>query len=172
MNTGKRIKSEELFKRLSALQVAIDEHIEYMNYGGCAVVAGMVGEVLQGLDITCDIATPTYGKSAVEVRPNVGPRATASTWYRNGLSTDHLAVRFRIDGVTYIWDSDCLSEGGITFGGDAGDDLTAAGQLGDGLTVQECVRIGLNKTGWNSTFDREQIPKLRTLVEYHLKFGL
>lgn len=172
MNTGKRTKSDELFKRLSALRVAINTHIKCLNYGGCAVVAGMVGEVLQELDITCDIATPAYGKPASEVRPNVGARATASTWCSNGLSTHHLAVRFRVNGVTYIWDSDCLSEGGVTFGGEDGDELIAAGQLGDGLTVQECVRIGLNKTGWNSTFDREQIPKLRTLVEYHLKFGL
>lgn len=172
MDNCERIESEELFNRFAKLKDAINVCIRDLNYGGCAVVAGIVGDVLQDLGIICDIATPTYGKPAVEVRPNVGPKATANTWYHNGLSTHHLAVRFRVDGITYIWDSDCLCVGGLRFGGTSGDRLEAAGQLGDGLTVKECIHIGSKATGWNSTFDRQQIPLLKTLVEYHLKFGL
>lgn len=167
-----RIASGELFKRLSTLQGALKAHINHLNYGGCGVIAGMVGTTLNGLGVICDIVTPDDGMPASEVRNNVGPRATARTWWKNGLDTSHLAVRFRVDGVTYIWDSDSLCTGGDMFGGESGDIYVAVGQLGDGLTAQECVSISSKKYGWNSSFDRAQIPLLRTLVEYHLQFGL
>ena len=40
--------------------------------------------------------------------------------------------------------------------------------IGEGMTVQECIEISSTPRGWNSTFDRRQIPLMRKLAHQHL----
>ena len=37
--------------------------------------------------------------------------------------------------------------------------------FGEGMTVQECIEISSTDDGWNSTFDRRQIPLMRKLAQ-------
>lgn len=161
-----KITRPELERRFDNLQAAIAEHIENINYGGCGVVAGFAGRVLEALDVPVDVLTPY--RPASDVRPQVEKPGSARNWSQNGLERSHLVVRFRMDGVSTTWDAVLGLGGGRQVGGWASGDA----EFGDGLTVTECVAMSSRQAGWNPDFDRKQIPKLRALVDYHLLHGM
>lgn len=176
-----KLTRRELLRRLRRLRKSLNATCEFINWGGCGVVAAAVGAALERRDIPCDVATPCRlvgdvwqtGSAANEVRGLVTDPTDPFDWSINGLSRSHLAVRFRIDGRTYLWDSDGLYS--TTRYGKRDDGTlvhVAAGQLGDGLTVKECAAISAKARGWNSTFKRAQIPLIRHLVTHHLEYGL
>lgn len=177
------ITHKELMRRLRRLQRAITEHVAWPNHGGCAVIAGIVGEHLRDLGFDVEIVTPVNKgalfetKPAAEVRNNLPAKWSWNHWDENGLSRAHLAVRFRSGGRCYTWDSETLLRKAGWFGrastwtGWPGKYQTSA-KFGDGMTVDECNKLASTGKGWNTTFDRKQIPTIRTLADYHLRLGL
>lgn len=160
---------DDLLRRLENLSDAITDHIETPNHGGCGIIAGQVGRILQALDVLCEVVTPVgeWGEPAAEVRSNVTHPGSYKDWDSNGLDRRHLAVRFRYCGATYCWDSNGLYEGGSDFGG-----YSTTAEFGDGLTVSECIKLSSYRAGWNDTFDRRQIPLIKHLVRHYLVYGL
>lgn len=168
-----KISHPDLLKRLRKLSKAITAQIEYVNCGGCGIVAHLVAEELQAHDRMVEVVTPCgdwRGLPAAEARRSVTKPNSPRDWDSNGLSRTHLAVRFRSGGKTYTWDSDGTLCRASAFGADAEYSTTA--RFGDGLTVAEAKAICKPQTGWNRRFDRKQVPLLRHLVAHYLRYGL
>lgn len=166
-----KIEHRELLRRLRRLSKAVTVQIEDVNFGGCGVLAGMVGTQLLRLGVMVEVVTPCdYFVPAAEARGSVSDPSDPRGWDDNGLSRSHLAVRFRSSRRTYTWDSDGTRPGGARFGGGVGYATDA--RFGNGLSVLECVRMSSRQAGWNRDFDRKQIPLLWHLVQQYLARGL
>ena len=168
----------ELKRRLRRLSRALNTQTCDINWGGCGVMAGIVGEILELLGIPVEVVTPAgeyWGKSPKKARERLqaeywGKNWTAHAWDANGLYRAHLAVRFVLGGKLHTWDSDGLLCSDKFFGRrECGEPSCVADYpFGDGLTVQECIEISSTPENWSSTFDRDQIPQMRELAYQHL----
>ena len=172
------IKLKRRLRRLSrALNTQTNGDI---NKGGCGVLAGIVGEILEQQGIPVEVVTHADGDAGWGVPPKEarerllaeywGGAWTANDWDCNGLSRTHLAVRFWLGGKLYTWDSDGLLCSDKFFGRyECGEPTHVADYpFGEGMTVQECIEISSTPDGWNSRFDRSQIPLIRELAYKHL----
>ena len=174
-----KIHPIELKRRLRRLSRALNtQTYGDINLGGCGVMASIVGEIMELWDIPVEVVTPSendIGVSPKEARARLQAEYwcenwTADDWDDNGLSRFHLAVRFALGGKLYTWDSDGLLCSNRFFGRRVcGRPAHAANYpFGDGMTVQECIEISSTPDGWNSMFDRNQIPLMRELAYQHL----
>lgn len=167
-------------RKLRKLSAALKAHGMYdINWGGCGVMAGIVGEILELLGVPVEVVTSSdYGCSPAEARQRLywnieaenGGRWDNSAWDSEGVSRSHLAVRFMLGGDLYTWDSDGLIKSDKYFGrrGCGEPSHVADYPFGEGMTVAECVHISSVPQGWNSTFNRRQIPQMRELAYQHL----
>ena len=171
----------ELKRRLRRLSRALNTQTCDINWGGCGVMAGIVGGILELWGIPVEVVTHATGCSGVspaearhglywgEEAENDG-RWDSAAWDGEGLSRAHLAVRFMLGADTYTWDSDGLIKSDKYFGRceDGSTSYCADYPFGDGMTVAECVHISSTPDGWNYMFDRRQIPRMRKLAYQHL----
>jgi len=169
----------ELKRRLRRLSRALNTQTRGdINWGGCGVMAGIVGEILELCGIPVEVVTPAeydWGVSPKEARERLqaeywGEDWTAHDWDNNGLYRAHLAVRFVLGGKLHTWDSDGLLCSDKFFGRrECGEPSHVADYpFGEGMTVLECIEISSTPSGWNSTFDRRQIPLMRELAYQYL----
>lgn len=153
------MKHSKLVEALNQLADDLDSEFEDINRGGCGAMAAMVGKHLERMGVVCDVATPDYGSVPAKVRNSVGDRSMPSDWDRNGMSRSHLAIRFKIGMSVRLWDTD----NGVV---DHIDLWELSGKaMGLGLTVQECAWISDSGVGWNSCFDRDQLPAMQERVD-------
>lgn len=153
------MKHSELVDALNQLAYDLDSEFEEINAGGCGAMAAMVGKHLERMGVVCDVATPDYGSVAGKVRNSVGDRSMPHEWDDNGMSRSHLAIRFKIGTSVRLWDTD----NGVV---DHIDRWELSGKdMGLGLTVQECAWISDSGVGWNSCFDRDQLPGMQYMVD-------
>lgn len=169
----------ELKRRLRRLSRALNTQTRGdINWGGCGVMAGIVGEILELWGIHVEVVTPAeydWGVAPKEARERLqaeywGENWTAHDWDDNGLYRAHLAVRFMLGGRLHTWGSDGLLCSDKFFGRrECGEPSHVADYpFGEGMTVQECIEISSTPSGWNSTFDRRQIPLMRELAYQYL----
>lgn len=161
---------------LRDLSSALSDEYEYINWGGCAVMATIVGRALERIGIPCEVVSPASTEYWDASAPNVARRelgksarnATAYDWDRAGLSRRHLALRFRLDGREYTWDSDGLYEAaGVYVHWFGTGDHRCDYPFGHGLSTREAGKLSRNKHEWNPTFDRRTLPALRRIVRQH-----
>lgn len=167
-------------RKLRKLSAALKAHGIYdINCGGCGVMAGIVGEILELLGVPVEVVTSSdYGCSPAEARQRLHWNIEAendgrwdnSVWDSGGVSRSHLAVRFMLGRDMYTWDSDGLIKSDKYFGrrGDSSTSHCADYPFGEGMTVAECVHISSVPKGWNSDFNRRKIPQMRELAHQHL----
>lgn len=159
-------KLRELGRRVNELT---DNRV---NYGGCCVYAAAVAERLQELGlkhVECIASVDDWFDhvGAVEDARNnlIADEVYAEgengplDWGYAGLSLHHIAVRFKHNGRWYTHDSDTVIHGRDTFG------KNGYGATPDGLTPLEARAMADDPDGWNSTFDRRDIPAIRRLVQ-------
>lgn len=175
----------ELLKRLRRLSKALQEQCELINYGGCGIVAGIVGEHLQVLGVSVEVVTPTGGNWCEGLAPaqcrakldewGLEPeKVSPFEWDEAGLWRNHLALRFESEGRLYTWDSEGLIRGGVHFGVLARNGRHKAYghradyEFGLGLTVAECKNMAFANSGWNRTFNRAQVPTIAALAAQFL----
>ena len=169
----------ELKRRLRRLSRALNTQTSDINWGGCAVMAGIVGGVLELLGVPVEVVTSSdYGCAPAAARQRLHWNIEAendgrwdnSAWDSAGVSRAHLAVRFMLGRDLYTWDSDGLIKSDKYFGRQYdGEPLYCAEYpFGDGMTVAECVCISSTPDDWNYMFDRRQIPRMRKLAYQHL----
>jgi len=170
----------ELKRRLRRLSRALyDNYCTNINSGGCGVLAGIVGEILELWGIPVEVITPAddgWGCAPKAVREQLearywGEEWSARDWDCNGLCRAHLAARFMLGGRMYTWDSNGLLCSNKYFGRDryyGVPQYRADYPFGEGMTVQECIEISSTPFGWNDVFDRRQIPLIRELAYQHL----
>lgn len=151
----------KLIRVLNTLATDLDATFEHINHGGCGATAALVGAHLERMGLVCDVATPDYGEVPGRVRNKVYDRSDVEEWDRNGVSRSHLVVRFKIGPTVKLWDSD----NGV-FNEHSPWCLTSK-HMGLGLSVRECDWISnLNVEGnWNSTFDRDQLPDMKEMID-------
>ena len=165
-------------RRLRRLSQALHTHTRGdINYGGCGVMAGIVGEILEQLGIPVEVVTPADGVEGWGVPPKEarerlqaeywGDDWTVCDWDANGLYRSHLAVRFWLGGKLHTWDINGLLCSDRFYGRskDGEPSHVADYPFGEGMTVQECIEISSTHDGWNSTFNRRQIPLMRKLAQ-------
>ena len=167
-------------RKLRKLSAALKAHGMYdINHGGCGVMAGIVGEILESLGVPVEVVTSSHcGCSPAKARRRLywdiedehDVRWDNSAWDSAGVNRSHLAVRFMLGRDMYTWDSDGLIKSGKYFGRDDCGKPThyAKYPFGEGMTVAECVYISSCGQGWNRTFNRRQIPQMREIVYQHL----
>lgn len=167
-------------RKLRKLSAALQAHGMWdINCGGCGVMAGIVGEILELLGVPVEVVTSSdYGCSPAEARQRLywnieaenDGRWDNSAWDSEGVSRSHLAVRFMLGRDMYTWDSDGLIKSDKYFGRrDCGEPSHCADYpFGDGMTVAECVHISSTPEDWNYMFDRRQIPLMRKLAYKYL----
>jgi len=161
----KNVSTKSVFKALRKIQNDVS-HIHDMNLGGCGVFAYIVGEELKKIGWEVEIVTPSYGGIPSKVRRHV-KNNSPEEWSNNGLSRNHLAVRFKTPkGVVYTYDSDRLDKGGSKFGWFEYD---CEYPFGEGLTVEETKEMCKTGKGWNRTFNRKQIPEIRSTIKKSFK---
>lgn len=163
----KTYNEDQQYVIINALQCLCEELTERyrrINWGGCGVVAGIMGKSLQRLGIEVEIVTAfsVMINNAAEVRQNVRNRNSAYEWDKNGLNRSHCAVRFKLGGKMWCWDSDKLTEGGRTFGNDG---WYIYHDFGKGLTPVEIAGMGRDAIHWNPDFDRTQIKGIRDRIK-------
>lgn len=167
-------------RKLRKLSAALQAHGMYdINWGGCGVMAGIVGEILELLGVPVEVVTSSAcGCSPAEARQRLywnieaenDGRWDSAAWDSEGVNRTHLAVRFMLGGDLYTWDSDGLIKSDKYFGrlGCGTPPHVADYPFGEGMTVAECVHIGSDQAGWNCRFNRSQIPQMRELAYQHL----
>ncbi len=141
-----------------------------VNWGGCAIVAAMVGREMQKLWFEVDIVTPVYGegnyKNGSEVAKKIENRNSAWEWSEKGLSRAHLALRFRLGRKLYTWDTDVLTRNGSEFGR---GEYPCRYPFGNGLTVKDTEAMCVPQEGWNRYFDRAHVPALKAICLDHME---
>ena len=167
-------------RKLRKLSAALQAHGMYdINWGGCGVMAGIVGEILELLGVPVEVVTSSDGGCPpAEARQRLNENIEVwndgrwynSAWDSEGVSRTHLAVRFMLGRDMYTWDSDGLIKSDKYFGryDDGSTSYCADYPFGEGMTVAECTHIGSDPQSWNSMFDRRQIPQMRELAYQHL----
>lgn len=183
------INHTELLRRLRRLAKALREQCESINHGGCGVVAAEVGACLMELGVPVEVVTPHTpgvgwrGEVPARVRAGIIERwgldpaeAEPDEWDAAGLWRTHLALRFQSNGKTYTWDSEGTVHsahwfGKLYIGGErVGRYWHRAGyEFGQGMTIPECANISKGAVGWNSRFDRRQVPTIRALAREFLQ---
>lgn len=167
-------------RKLRKLSAALQAHGMYdINWGGCGVMAWIVGEILELLGVPVEVVTSSdcgFAPAAARQRlywnieDGMACRWDNSAWDSAGVNRTHLAVRFMLGRDMYTWDSDGLIKSDKYFGRrDCGEPLHVADYpFGEGMTVAECAHISSVPQGWNCMFDRSQIPQMRELAYQHL----
>jgi hypothetical protein len=167
-----------LLDKLRELGYAVNAAAPRINHGGCAVYAAAVAERLQelGVEVEVCVSEGYVANTVAEARENLSNNglqphgANARDWEAAGLYFLHVGVRLCVDGSWYVHDTDATWEGRDELGVDAYSDSDSPRYtvLPDGLTPEEAKAIADDARGWNSSFNRELIPKVRELVRTHL----
>lgn len=136
--------------------------IDCVNFGGCCVVAAYAAIALQRLGLDPRIRVGDNYRdnynAITEIRNNNQSPVTIHDWHDNGVYFGHVIVEFDY-GNTYHFDA-----GGVTPARDV--DPTFNYDLYTGsLTVDEAKVLADAMDCWNRMFDRNDIPRLRSLID-------
>jgi len=156
--------------KLNQLGNDVMERYPDLNKGGCCVYAAMIVAALKKHDITARGIVASYGArkpgwlttdiaTINKARKNI-QKNTLQEWQENGISFAHVGVEFSINGVKKHYDSS-----GVRAAGRKLDDMP----IYDGrLEYKELRAVAAKKDGWNTSFNRRDIPALRKLVKSRL----
>ena len=158
--TRKRITARQLNRILRKLGRHVQEDITggYLNYGGCAVYAALVGRELQRLGVPVGVVVNGYGGANLdEVRLKVTDVGDKGQWNDNGVYFNHVGLEYAINGHAYHCDSEYLSRA---------RHHPQLNRLYPGrLAVDEAEALADDPIGWNRCFDRRLIPEIKEAVE-------
>jgi len=154
----------DLIKLLSDVAKRVNEKIPGINSGGCCVFAAEVYPYLKGLGLKPKIRVADrfiVKECTIEkVRRKVNDRGNIDDWNDNGLWFGHVVCEFEYKGKSYFFDSKKVyvkkeeCEGVLKFNLYKGN-----------LTYNEGVMLASSSRGWNRSFDRKQIQKMRDTLE-------
>jgi hypothetical protein len=154
----------DIIEKLKAISQRANYQVDNINYGGCAVMAYIVGRHLEDMGIEVEGIVPnTNPRQAAGETPRPH-KHDAFWWEQNGINFNHVALRFKVDGKVYTYDTDQLHRGSLKFGEDLR--YKAGCKFGNGFKIKELKKIAATGHGyWNCDFNRKDIPKLRKIVK-------
>ena len=148
----------------------IDNKYSNINCGGCGVMATLIGEYLSNLtEIRIAVGVKECFSKELELSfdqirhvlsDNVN--TSVSDWYSHGISFNHVWVEFLWGNVWYSIDMQDMRKG--TYGV---DDVFIPYE--GRLSLDNIKNLSNNITGWNTMFNRDQIPAIKHDIETKLK---
>ena len=173
--TAKVLLPSNLYKTLERVQWRVLK-APNLNSGGCGVFAVAVAKELKKRGVDCEIITVGYGEDSSPVivknslMSNAGNPKSCDDWDANGLTRDHVGVRFKHKRITYTYDSDVLYRSVREFGYRA-DDTTwkCKYPYGKGMSIEDMGKLVKTKSGWNTDFDRKHIATVKKIVKETFK---
>lgn len=166
---------ENLTNTLNSLADNVGREIEYLNSGGCGVIAAFVGEYLKNVEGISQVRVlnasgVTEHVDITEIRKSIprGQKDNIDQWYDNapyGIF-NHLLISFCYEGTRYVFDG---YEGVMPW--NQYKQLTSWCYRSKGsFTIDEIKKLSVDSgKGWNDCFDRNQIPKIRKLAKRYLE---
>jgi hypothetical protein len=158
-----------LIEMLEELTEELYHYDSHIDWGGCCVMAGILGEKVKQHTLVriavkeSMLATNTNNRCNPlhEARINTG-NYKVSDWHKYGVTFGHVWLEFMHEGKWYGVDaSDGVWE----------DENT--GKFPDYLSVKEAQALGADAEGWNTSFNRNNIPGLQAIVDRHFdKFSM
>jgi len=145
-----------------------DIHMRFydINYGGCGAMAAIIGNILQDrYEIRVAIRPSVYDSSNLDaltfddireqVRNNCD-NESISNWNDYGVSFGHMWVEFKHRNRWYAIDSgNCVPHKKF-------EDYRE--KYNEYMTLEDVKILGDNFDGWNTHFDRSQLPKIKRIV--------
>lgn len=167
------MSTKRLLAMLNKLGKDAEKNIEYLNSGGCAVFAAHVGYHLKYRAGLTDVVLRVGHSYADdeddlipidEARNHLHPNANASEWNAAGLSFGHVILEFKTGKTKPArWHYD---SSGVTSVSNVTNNFGFLLHPGE-MTVEEGLAIAADHAGWNTLFDRRQIPALIRIIDKH-----
>lgn len=164
----------DLIPTLRRMGRAANRKFPSLNHGGCCVYASEVGRRLEDAGLTVRVVSgrpwaweadqsPTDKVREVLLKNNRNVNSKHN-WSSNGIDFWHVAVQFMHDGKWYSCDSDSVHRGIDRFG----KRRLMHKAPGSGFTVNEAIGFAEEVEGWNSCFNRTDIPAVKNLIDKYL----
>ena len=144
------------FKKIDNIMKKMRNNYEDINRGGCGITAALIATHLEKL---AKIRIVTYGGEGDvdKARHNVKNNSVIE-YNIHDIRFCHVWVEFRWKGRWYTIDSDGIRK--------RSDMYKKYCKPSKGhFTVEEMNEIGGREEGWNSMFDRDQIPNMKRMLE-------
>jgi hypothetical protein len=151
----------DLVSQLNSLGMDVNAKYRYLNSGGCAVFAAIVGNELRdmGVKVKVLVCGSGDGESLDAVRGNIKNPNRKREWNKNDVFFNHVGLEFFWKRRKYHYDSN---------GANPPVKVLDGYPLYKGrLTVDECIGIAREPSGWNKKFNRRHIPAIRRMVRKH-----
>lgn len=132
----------------------------YLDNGGCGVFAAAVAKELWKLGIPFNIvsAAPTsVTTTALDTVRSLCNSNVKSQWSDNGATFWHVGLQVYIDGEWFSFDSTGLQSNT--------EKLGALDVKSGYWTLDEMMAFADEEEGWNSCFDRREIPRIERMIE-------
>ena len=158
--------------RLKKLGKTIQKDYPYINHGGCAIYAIAVAKELKKLRIHPKIlvVSPERGDVNTDIRDVASIIKTKSNiceWNNQGVIFRHVIISFCFEGKQYHYDTDGLSKASEKYF-DTGVKERYTLYKGH-LSMLYAKEIVKRQSGWNSTFDRNDIPAINQIVKDYME---
>lgn len=159
-----------LYATLRVIQLDVLNKVECLNLGGCGVFAVAVAKELKKRSIPCEIITVGGKKNSPRKVKDRLANASNDTkdynsWDSNGLSRNHVGVRFKDKGIIYTYDSVALLRSSKKFGNSGDSPWVCSYPYGEGMSISDMNKLTKSKDGWNTDFDRSQIDTVKNIVK-------
>ena len=165
------IPEEKLVEALEKLGAEVSENVEQLNCGGCGVYAWLVAKALTKLGLKTEVVATNMGwfKKPDEIDLNAlraqlaeGNMSlkTKRHWEMLGAEFAHVGVRLKVGKKYYVADANAVNPGKTR--------LASYKVYKGAYTLEEAEAFAKEARGWNSWFDRKQIPTIRKLVNKYL----
>jgi len=163
----KKLKAADIHTVLNVLGTEVSKKIDYINSGGCCVFAACIGEELKlrGIE-TSIIVAASWGIEANinQAREKVAVPNRKQEWNNAGINFHHVGVEYIIDHDSFHYDSN---------GSHHADGMLGDWMLYDGrMSVEDAAGLANEEEGWNTCFNRGDIPTLRRFIRTFLHLNL
>lgn len=152
---------------LKKLGQRVNRHYPTVNSGGCGVYASLVSQQLRQLGLRPRVLVAGYEEiwflNDIRTVMKDQKNPTLDALNNRGIYVGHLFIQFNWQGKTWIHDTD------HTIDNFKGPRLKQWVFYKGHLTVGEVTSMAASTTGWNESFDRDQIPFLESRVDRFFK---
>ncbi len=143
---------------LEELGNKINTRYEYVNGGGCAIVACALVKSLRKHPEVTNVQVVAHRHTgrhydAGKIRNNKGFSNTWSYWRKYSVNNHHILAKFTYEGATYLVDSNQV----IRFKRDSR-------KLSLNLPLKEFTELADSSESWNPMFNRDQIRGIRSMI--------
>lgn len=165
-------------KSLVKLGEKLEGKFKNINWGGCCVVAALVGKELGklGLEYKIRVATSTISKNTLdELVPMLEiykePLERLTQYEKNGVNFWHVFLEVTDSKEHFFWDTGNCGNNTSKFSSGREDlaDGEFSGVLPGNLPLSEARDFAQEPEAWNKTFNRKQIPKMKKMIKEHFK---